>query len=209
MGARRLRGHGGFLLLPLALASVPFPLLLAAQTVEPSPAELIESLLAGRDPVGGPFELTDHEGRQRRDTDFRGKLLVIYFGYTFCPDVCPTELQSISLALDGLGPAAGAVQPLFISVDPERDTPARLADFLSSFHPQIVGLTGSLAAIRKAAFAYKTFFANHQTASSDYAVDHTGFVYLVGKDGRFRRFLPPGSAPQVIRDALRAELDAS
>ena len=185
------------------------PLQPAAQTGEPSPAELIESLLAGRDPVGGPFQLTDHAGRQRSDADYRGKLLVIYFGYTSCPDVCPTELQSISLALDALGPAAAAVQPLFISVDPERDTPARLADFVSSFHPQFVGLTGELAAIRKTALAYKTFFARHRTASPDYPVDHTGFVYLVGKDGRYRGFLPPGSSPQDIGDALRAELAAA
>jgi len=185
------------------------PLQLAAQTGEPSPTELIESLLAGRDPVGGPFQLVDHSGRQRSDADYRGKLLVIYFGYTSCPDVCPTELQSISLALDALGPTAAAVQPLFISVDPERDTPARLADFVSSFHPQFVGLTGEPAAIRKTALAYKTFFARHRTASPDYPVDHTGFVYLVGKDGRYRGFLPPGSSPQEIGDALRAELGAA
>lgn len=207
-GARRPHGRGGFLL-GVALTCIFLPLQLAAQTGEPSPTELIESLLAGRDPVGGPFQLVDHAGRQRSDADYRGKLLVIYFGYTSCPDVCPTELQSISLALDALGPAAAAVQPLFISVDPERDTPARLADFVSSFHPQFVGLTGELAAIRKTALAYKTFFARHRTASPNYPVDHTGFVYLVGKDGRYRGFLPPGSSPQDIGDALRAELGAA
>jgi len=205
---RRSRGRCG-LLLAVALACFFMAAPLAAQTSEPSPVELIESLLAGRDPVGGPFQLIDHTGRQRSDTDFRGKLLVIYFGFTSCPDVCPTELQSISLALDALGPAAAAVQPLFISIDPERDTPARLADFVSSFHPQFVGLTGELAAIRKTALAYKVFFARHRTASENYPVDHTGFVYLVGKDGRYRGFLPPGSSPQDIRDALRAELGAA
>ena len=123
---------------------------------EPSATELIEGLLSGSAPVGGPFELTDHTGRRRTDADFRGKLVVLYFGYTYCPDVCPTELQSISLALDKLGAAAAeAVQPLFITVDPERDTPARLADFVSSFHPRLIGLTGSLAEIRKTAIAYK------------------------------------------------------
>ena len=132
--------------------------------------------------------------------------LVLYFGYTSCPDVCPTELQSISLALDQIGAAAEAVQPLFITVDPERDTPARLADFVSSFHPQVVGLTGPLPAIRKTAIAYKTFFAKHNTSGS-YPVDHTGFVYLVGKDGRYLRFLPPGLAPGEIAEAIRAHLD--
>lgn len=181
----------------------------AQSAAEPSAAELIESLLAGRDPVGGPFELIDHRGRPRTDADFRGKLLVLYFGYTSCPDVCPTELQSISLALDSLGPAAASlVQTLFISIDPERDTPQRLADFVSSFHPQFVGLTGSPAAIRRTAIAYKVFFARHP-GTSNYPVDHTGFVYLVGRDGRYLGFLEPGRSPAEIAAALRAQLGAA
>ena len=144
----------------LALACVLFSAPIAANEIaEPSATELIEGLLSGRAPVGGPFELTDQTGHHRTDADFRGKLVVLYFGYTYCPDVCPTELQSISLALDKLGAAADIVQPLFITVDPERDTPARLADFVSSFHPRLIGLTGSLAEIRKTAIAYRTFFA--------------------------------------------------
>lgn len=192
----------------LALACVLFAAPVAANdATEPSATELIEGLLSGRVPVGGPFELTDQAGRRRTDTDFRGKLVVLYFGYTYCPDVCPTELQLISLALDKLGAAAEAAQPLFITVDPERDTPARLADFVSSFHPRLIGLTGSLAEIRKTAIAYKTFFAKHGNARpGDYAVDHTGFIYLVGKDGRYLGFLPPGLAPDAIADAIRARL---
>jgi cytochrome oxidase Cu insertion factor (SCO1/SenC/PrrC family) len=116
----------------------------ASDAAEPSATELIEGLLSGRVPVGGSFELTDQTGLRRTDADFRGKLVVLYFGYTYCPDVCPAELQSISLALDNLGAAAEVVQPLFITVDPERDNPARLADFVSSFHPRLIGLTGSL-----------------------------------------------------------------
>ena len=98
------------------------------------------------------------------------------------------------------------VQPLFITVDPERDTPARLADFVSSFHPRLIGLTGSLAEIRKTAIAYRTFFAKSATTADNYAVDHTGFVYLLGKDGRYLGFLPPGLAPEAIADAIRARL---
>jgi protein SCO1/2 len=164
-------------------------------------------LLSGRAPVGGPFELTDQTGHRRTNADFRGKLVVLYFGYTYCPDVCPTELQSISLALDKLGATAEAVQPLFITVDPERDTPARLADFVSSFHPRLIGLTGSLAEIRKTAIAYRTFFVkNNASTPGDYSVDHTGFIYLVGKDGSYLGFLPPGSTPDAIADAIRARL---
>jgi len=194
----------------LPLACVLFSAPVAANEIlEPSATELIEGLLSGRAPVGGPFELTDQTGHRRTDTDFQGKLVVLYFGYTYCPDVCPTELQSISLALDKLGAAADAVQPLFITVDPGRDTPARLADFVSSFHPRLIGLTGSVAEIRKTAIAYRTFFAKSgATTAENYSVDHTGFVYLVGKDGRYLGFLPPGLAPDAIADAIRARLGA-
>jgi cytochrome oxidase Cu insertion factor (SCO1/SenC/PrrC family) len=193
----------------LALACVLFSASIAANEVgEPSATELIEGLLSGRVPVGGPFELTDQTGHRRTDADFRAKLVVLYFGYTYCPDVCPTELQSISLALDKLGEAAEATQPLFITVDPERDTPARLADFVSAFHPRLIGLTGSPAEIRKTAIAYKTFFAkNNIDTRGDYSVDHTGFIYLVGRDGRYLGFLPPGLAPDAIADAIRARLE--
>ncbi len=192
----------------LAMACAVFSGPVAADEVaEPSATELIEGLLSGRAPVGGPFELTDQAGRRRTDADFRGKLVMLYFGYTYCPDVCPTELQSISLALDQLGAAAEAVQPLFVTVDPERDTPARLAGFVAAFHPRLIGLTGSPAEIRKTAIAYRTFFAKSSVAApGDYAVDHSGFIYLVGKDGRYLGFLPPGLAPGDIADAIRARL---
>jgi protein SCO1/2 len=192
----------------LALACLALAAPVAAlEPAEPSAQALIEGLLSGREPVGGPFDLVDHMGHRRTEAAFRGKLVVLYFGYTFCPDVCPTELQAISLALDRLGSAAEAVQPLFITVDPERDTPARLAEFVSSFHPTLIGLTGSLAEIRKTAIAYKVFFARH-ASRGDYAVDHTGFVYLVGRDGRFLKYLPPGSTPDEIADAMRQQLSA-
>jgi cytochrome oxidase Cu insertion factor (SCO1/SenC/PrrC family) len=194
----------------LALACVLFSAPVAAnEATEPSATELIEGLLSSRAPVGGSFELTDQTGHRRTDADFRGKLVVLYFGYTYCPDVCPTELQSISLALDKLGEAAEAVQPLFITVDPERDTPARLADFVSSFHPRLIGLTGSLADIRKTAIAYRTFFVkNSAAAPGDYSVDHTGFIYLVGRDGRYLDFVPPGLSPDAIANAIRTRLGA-
>ena len=143
---RKAVAPGIWLALACALLSGPA---IANDAAEPSPRELIEGLVSGRAPVGGPFELIDQTGHRRTDLDFRGKLVVLYFGYTYCPDVCPTELQSISLALDKLGAMAEAVQPLFITVDPERDTPARLAEFVSSFHPRLVGLTGPVADVKK------------------------------------------------------------
>jgi protein SCO1 len=193
------------LLCYLAVAGVFSPTI-AAEAPDPSAVELIEGLLSGKASVGGPFELTDHNGRRRTDTDFRGKLVVLYFGYTSCPDVCPTELQAITLALDKLGASADQVQPLFVTVDPERDTPSRLADFVSAFDPRLIGLTGTIPAIRKAALAYRVYFARPATAAENYPVDHTGFIYLVGADGRYLGFLPPGLSPNEIADAIRARL---
>jgi protein SCO1/2 len=163
-------------------------------------------LLEGREPVGGPFDLIDHDGWRRTDADFRGKLVLIYFGYTRCPDVCPTELQALSLAVDMLGTAGDSVQPLFITVDPERDTPSLLADYVTSFHPRLIALTGPISAIREVALAYKVYFAHGPAQGGNYAVDHTGFIYLVGKDGRYLGFLPPGTPPEQIVDSVRSQL---
>jgi cytochrome oxidase Cu insertion factor (SCO1/SenC/PrrC family) len=179
----------------------------AARSAEPSAQQLMEDLMWDRGPIGGPFDLTDHTGRRRTDAEFRGKLLILYFGYTYCPDICPADLQAISLAMDALGSAGDSVQPLFVTVDPERDTASHLADYLTSFHPRLIGLTGDIAAIKQMALAYKVFFAKDDIASTDsYAVDHTAFIYLVGPDGRYLGFLPPGTPPDRIADAARAHL---
>jgi cytochrome oxidase Cu insertion factor (SCO1/SenC/PrrC family) len=219
----RLRGEARWLLLPgsaavsawvaaatLLLGSLLLlggSLAVAADAGEPSAEELVQALLSGKAPVGGPFDLVDHTGQRRTDADFRGQLVLIYFGFTHCPDACPTELLAISLALEKLGRAGAAVQPLFITVDPERDTPAVLADYVSSFHLRLVGLTGEPAAIKTVAHAYKTFFARSRGGSEgNYAIDHTGFIYVVGPDGRYRGFLPPQLGPEQIAEALRPHL---
>ena len=179
----------------------------AEEASNPSATALIEALLENREPIGGPFDLIDHAGRRRTDADFRGKIVLIYFGYTHCPDVCPTELQALSLALDMLGTEGDAVQPIFITVDPERDTPSQLADYMMSFHPRLVALTGPHSAIRKVALAYKVYFARTSPAQNgDYAVDHTGFIYLVGKDGHYCGFLPPGTPPEQIVGIVKSQL---
>jgi len=202
--SRRLHASAALALTCVLIGAVPTR---AEDAANPSAAVLIEALLEGRQPVGGPFDLIDHAGRRRTDVDFRGKLVLIYFGYTHCPDVCPTELQAISLALDMLGTAGEAVQPLFITVDPQRDTPSHLAEYVTSFHPRLIALTGEDSAIRKIALAYKVYFVRAAAAQrGDYALDHTGFVYLVGKDGRYLGFLPPGSSPEEIAEAVRLHL---
>jgi protein SCO1 len=163
----------------------------------------MDDLMWARGPIGGPFALTDHEGRQRTDAEFRGKLLVIYFGYTNCPDICPADLTAISLALERLGAAAEAVQPIFITLDPERDTAAHLAEYVKAFHPRLLGLTGTPDEIRKIATAYKTWYAKTgKTGGEDYAVDHTAFIYLVGKDGRYLGFLPPSTVPERLSEVI-------
>src|SRR5262245_31517169 len=112
--------------------------------------------------VGGPFELVSHKGQPVTDKDFRGKYMLVSFGYTYCPDVCPTELQVISTALDELGNKAKDIQPIFITIDPERDTIAALSQYMQSFHPSYIGLTGSPEAIAKAAKAYRVYYAKSE-----------------------------------------------
>jgi protein SCO1/2 len=173
----------------------------------PSAAQLMDDLMWSRGPVGGPFALTDHTGRLRTDGEFRGKLMVVYFGYTYCPDVCPTDLLAISQALEALGPAGDAVQPIFISVDPERDTVAHLADYVAAFHPRLIGLTGAPEDIRKVALSYKAYYAKVATgAGQDYVIDHTGVIYLMGRDGGYLGFVPPQTTPQRLTDIIRAQL---
>jgi protein SCO1/2 len=184
-----------------ALALLPLPLLHADDA--PSAAQLMDDLMWARGPIGGPFALIDHDGRRRTDAEFRGKLMVIYFGYIGCPDICPADLMSIALALDQLGDAADAVQPIFITLDPERDTPAHLAEYVKAFHPRLLGLTGAPEEIRKVATAYKAYYAKVGNAGgADDAVDHTAFIYLVGRDGQYLGFLPPSTTPERLRNVI-------
>ena len=156
------------------LASLIAGSMVAAEEPQPSAAQMMDDLMYGRGTVGGPFTLTDQNGRKRSDTDFRGKLMIVYFGYTFCPDVCPTDLMAISQALDALGPDAAGVQPIFISIDPERDAKA-MREYISAFHKSFVGLTGAPEDIRKVANSYKAFYTKvEDTRTGDYAIDHAG-----------------------------------
>jgi protein SCO1/2 len=168
----------------------------------------MDVLMWNREPVGGPFSLIDHTGKPRTEADFRGKLLLIYFGFTYCPDVCPTDLQAIGLALDKLGAAGDAVQPLFITLDPDRDTPQLLAAYVPSFHPRLIGLSGDASSIRQAARAYKVYYAKVATgAGSNYTVDHSGYIYLMDDAGRYLGFFPPGTPPDRMTDVIRPLAD--
>ena len=180
----------------------------AADAPARSAAEIMDILMWNREPVGGPFELTDHTGRVRTERDFRGQLMLVYFGFTYCPDICPTDLQAIGLVLDRLGRDADRVQPLFVTVDPERDTAQHLAEYVPLFHPRVIGLTGSREAVRKAADAYKVYFAKVPTGkeASDYTVDHTAFIYLMDRDGNYLGFFPPGTTAERMVEVIRPRL---
>ncbi len=160
--------------------------------------------------VGGPFTLTDTHGATVTDATFRGRWMLVYFGYTYCPDVCPTELQTIAGALDKLGPLASRVTPLFITVDPERDTPAAMADYVKLFDDRIVGLTGTPEQIAAVARAYRVYYAKATSKdSTTYLMDHSSFMYLMGPDGTFHALYQPGMKPQDLADAIHAQLSTS
>ena len=135
--------------------------------------------------VGGPFHLVDQNGRAVTDADFKGRTLIVFFGFTHCPDICPTTLFEISEVLKRLGPDADQTAALFVSVDPERDTPEKLKDYLSSFHPRIFGLSGTPAEIEAVKRAYRVYAKKVPLAGGDYTMDHTAVIYLMDKQGRF------------------------
>jgi protein SCO1/2 len=157
--------------------------------------------------IGGPFELVDQDGRAVTDADFKGKFLLVYFGYTYCPDACPTALGVMAAAIDKLDVAGERVTPILISVDPERDTPQALKDYVGNFTPRMVGLTGSAEQIAKAAKEYRVFYQKASGATgSDYLMDHTTLIYLMGTDGKFLTFFGPQATPDEVAEALRRYL---
>lgn len=141
--------------------------------------------LALQSSVGGPFQLIDHNGREVTDQDMKGRPFLVFFGFTHCPDVCPTTLFEVSEILRSLGSDGERVRALFVTVDPERDTPEKLKDYLSSFDPRLVGVTGDEAAIKAMEKAYRVYAKKVPLSGGGYTMDHTAIVYLMDKDGRF------------------------
>jgi len=139
----------------------------------------------GPSAIGGPFQLVDQNGRPLTDRDMKGKPFLVFFGFTHCPDICPTTLFEVSELLTAMGKDADGVNALFITVDPERDTPAVLKDYLSSFHPRLRGATGSEQQIEQVEKAYRVYAKKVPTKDGDYSMDHTALIYLMDKQGRF------------------------
>ena len=165
-------------------------------------------ITSGQALIGGPFELVGEGGKTVTDKDFLGRHMLVFFGFTNCPDICPAELQIMSAALDYLASKADRVVPVFITVDPERDTPDLITAYVENFGPTFVGLTGSPEAIAKAAKAYRVTYQKFEDegASDSYSVDHSALVYLMGPDGKFVTHFPYGTSPEKMAEKLRRYL---
>ncbi|MGZ5861954.1 MAG: SCO family protein [Methyloceanibacter sp.] len=172
-------------------------------TTWPPPVETSGTAL-----IGGPFTLIDQNGRTVTDRDFPGRYKLVFFGFTHCPDICPAELQVMAAALDQLGDKADKVVPIFITVDPERDTPQVMSDFVKNFGSRLVGLTGSPEAVAAAAKAYRVAYTkvDDPGSANGYTVDHSALVYLMSPDGEYLDHFAYGTSAATIAQALRRYL---
>lgn len=161
--------------------------------------------------IGGPFTLTNHRGETVTEADFRGKFMLVYFGFTYCPDICPTELGTMAAALDRLPePIARRVTPVFVTIDPERDEVEAMADYVAMFHPRMVGLTGTPQQISQIAEAYKVYYAKVDDPElTQYTMDHSSFVYLMGPRGKFLDVFSYGTSPEVMAKTIRQHVQVS
>jgi protein SCO1 len=153
--------------------------------------------------IGGPFRLVDQNGKTVTDADLKGKWSLVYFGFTHCPDACPTALNDIAIALDQLGPKREAVRAVFITVDPERDTPEVLKDYVTSFDAPILALSGSTEEVAQAAKSYRVYYAKRPEADGNYSMDHTSVIYVMDPEGRFTASFTHQSTPEEIAERLR------
>ncbi|MEM7170047.1 MAG: SCO family protein [Pseudomonadota bacterium] len=181
----------------LAISGLAFASINAVGGIEVQSAPVVD--------IGGPFELIDHNNIARRDSDFQGRHMLVYFGYNWCPDICPTTLYNMSSALDLLGERdANRVQPIYISLDPRRDSPDDLKDYIQSFHPSFVALTGSEQEVSAVAKAYGVDYEKVWDSSGDfYYVDHTALIFLLDSKGNFVRFFSHEAQGKEIAQGLR------
>jgi protein SCO1/2 len=176
---------------------------LALRTTSPtgdSPTQVV----SGKAMVGGPFSLIDQTGKHVTDQDFRGKDMLVFFGFTHCPDICPAGLQVMSAALEKLGKRADDVVPIFITLDPERDTQEKMAEYVKNFGPRLVGLTGSTSDIAATAKAYRVFYQKvlDEKDPTNYSLDHSAIFYLMGKDGSLLAPIPHTNDPAELAKSI-------
>ena len=188
----------------VAVASLPGP----ADDFDKAGERAQAELAAHAPGIGGDFHLQDPSGRVRTLHDFAGKVVLLYFGYTSCPDVCPTDLAEIARAVRALGPAAREVQPIFVTLDPARDTSGVLRRYAASFHPRLLALRGTEAETRRVAEAYKVPYRQVPRAGGGYDLQHAAFTFVLDRDGRFAEYRPPGTpagrATEVLRETIQA-----
>lgn len=167
---------------------------------------LMSELMSGKGQVGGPFTLLDQTGKKRSLAEFKGKVVLIYFGYMSCPDICPTDLINLAGLLKRLGKESDQVQAIFITLDPARDTPELIGKYVQYFDKRILGLRGTEQQTKEVATKYKTFYEKVSLKSNQYVIDHTAFVYIMNRAGKYLAFFPPGTSPErmevMVREAL-------
>jgi cytochrome oxidase Cu insertion factor (SCO1/SenC/PrrC family) len=202
MRAKLILGVVGGLLIGAVAAIAVFPAARQKLFPPPGPQE------SGKALIGGPFTLTDTTGKQVTDKDYRGRYMLVFFGFTSCPDICPAGLQLISAALDKVGAKAANVTPIFISVDPERDTRAKLGSYVNNFNPRIVGLTGTPEEIAAVAKAYKVFYEKtpNEASPAEYGMNHTSIIYLMNPDGEYVTHFTPMTSIDAMVDKLNKVL---
>jgi protein SCO1/2 len=172
------------------------------------PAVVGATQSTGEAKIGGPFVLVDQDGKARSEKDFFGKHTLVFFGFLYCPDICPATLQVITDTMNRLGAKQERITPVFISVDPERDTPEALKTYLGNFSPRLVGLTGTPDQVQKAAKAYRAYYKKvpNKDLPGSYTVDHSTILYLMGPDGRYITHFTHGTSPADMAKRLQAIL---
>lgn len=196
--------------LGLILAGLLTGAALGALTLQSTgPSNDPQTRVSGVATVGGPFTLVDQTGKRVTEKDFLGRDMLVFFGYTNCPDVCPAGLQVMTAALEKLGNRADNVTPIFITLDPEHDTPDKLAAYIKSFHPRLIGLTGNESEVAAAAKAYRVFYQKvvDEKDKSQYTVDHSAIFYLMGKDGKLRAPIPHTSDVAELATAIDKSIE--
>jgi len=190
-----------YLILAVGIAIIGFTTYQLTQT------NINNTRTTGKALVGGPFTLTNQDGKTVTEKDFLGKYTLMYFGYTYCPDVCPTELQVITNALEILGDDAKKIQPVFVSIDPDRDTPALMKDYVANFYPGMIGLTGTKEQVAAIAKEYRVYYSKAVEKGADpesYSMDHSSITYLMGPNGEFIKHFSYGTDPATLAKGLKA-----
>ena len=190
--------------LVLGVASLGYAQTTAQSKVEST--RLMSELMSGKGQVGGPFTLLDQTGKKRTLAEFKGKVVLIYFGYMFCPDICPTDLNNLAGLLKRLGKDSAQVQVIFITLDPARDTQEFIGKYVEYFDKRILGLRGTEQQTKRVATQYKTFYEKVSLKGNQYVIDHTAFTYIMNRNGKYLAFFPPGTSPErmevMVREAL-------